>query len=122
MAAYNKNGKVVNIGDHVSCTAKVVSYTGSGSLATVTVQAPLDAGTFSIQANDATAVEQPNDASHTAVSLSGNFFGVKGDDLTVLGLVTAISGSGLTATLTVTLITSLLSITTASGNCTSDNV
>jgi hypothetical protein len=118
----NRNGGVVNVQDRVSITAKVVSYTGSGSLASVTVQAPLDAGTFVIKANDAFAVEQPSDSLHTAVSFEGNWYGVKGDDITVLGLVTAISGSSVNALLTVTLISSLTSITTAAGNCTSDNV
>jgi predicted extracellular nuclease len=121
-SALNKNGSPVNVGDHVSITAKVVSYTGSGSKASVIVQSPLDAGTYTIQANDAFAVEQPSDSLHTAVSFEGNWYGVKGDDITVLGLVTAISGSGVNALLTVTLISSLNSITTAAGNCTSDNV
>lgn len=49
----SKNGNTINVGDHVSLTAKVVSYTGSGSKAAVTAQAPLDSGTISIQANDA---------------------------------------------------------------------
>ena len=88
---FNKNGGVVNVGDHVSITAKVVSYTGSGSNAAVTAQAPLDSGTISIRANDANAVEQPSDSLHTAVSFGGNYYGVAGDDLTILGVVTAIS-------------------------------
>jgi hypothetical protein len=118
----SKNGGTINVGDHVSITAKVVSYTGSGSLATVTAQAPLDTGTISIKANDANAVEQQSDASHTAVSFGGNYYGVKGDDITVLGVCTAISGSGLNAILSVLLVSSLTTITTAAGNCTSDNV
>lgn len=122
MSAVNKNGGTVNVGDHVSIVAKVVSYTGSGSNAAVTAQAPLDSGTISIRANDANAVEQPSDSLHTAVSFGGNYYGVAGDDLTILGVVTAISGSGQFAKLTVTLVTSLTSITTFAGNCTSDNV
>ena len=118
----SKTGNTINVGDHVSVTAKVVSYTGSGSTASVVAQAPLDASTISIKANDANAVEQPSDALHTAVSFGGNWYGVKGDDLTVLGVVTAISGSGLNAILTVQLVSSLTSISTAAGNCTSDNV
>lgn len=118
----SKTGNTINVGDHVSITAKVVSYTSSGSKASVTAQAPLDASTISIQANDANAVEQPSDAAHTAVSFGGNYYGAAGDDITVLGLVTAISGSGVNAVLTVKLVSSLNSITTAAGNCTSDNV
>lgn len=118
----NKNGGTINVNDHVSITAKVVSYTGSGSLASVTLQAPLDPSTFVAQGNDCFAVEQLPDANHTVRSLLGNPYGVAGDDVTVLGVVTAISGSGLTAQLTVKLITSQSSITTSAGNCTSDNV
>lgn len=120
--AYNKNGNIINVGDRVSIVAKVVSVSGSGSLATVTVQSPLDTGTYSIQANDARAVEQPADSNHVARSLEGNAYGVAGDDISVLGLVTAISGSGIYATMTVKLITSQNSITTATGNAQSDNV
>lgn len=115
----NASGQTVSVNDHVSITAKVVSFTGSGATAVVTVQAPQDAGTFSIQGNDCFCVEQPADVSHTVRSLSGNAYGVKGDDITVLGLVTAISGSGQSALLTVKLISSLNSITTAAGNCNS---
>lgn len=115
----NKNGSTVSVNDSVSIVAKVVSYTGSGSKATVTAQAPFDASTVSIQANDANAVEQPSDANHTAVSFNGNFYGVKGDDITILGVVTAITGSGQNAVLTVKLVTSGNSISTAAGNTTS---
>jgi hypothetical protein len=114
----------------VSIVAKVVSVSGSGSLAAVTVQAPRDAGTFVIQANDAYAVQQyynskdSADASDTypAVSLDGKHYGAAYDDLTVMGVVSAISGSGQSAILTVTLKTSGNSIQTAAGNCNSDNV
>jgi hypothetical protein len=118
----NKNGGVVNVGDHVSIVAKVVSYTGSGSTASVTVQSPLDKSTYVIQANDCFAQTHLADTSHTAVSLQGRWYGVAGDDVTVLGVVTAISGSGINAVLSVQLISSLTTITTAAGNCSSDNV
>jgi hypothetical protein len=119
MSGINKNGGVVNINAHVSITAKVVSVSGSGSLATVVCQAPLDAGTFNIQANDAGAVQHPTDATHPAVSVDGKSYGLVGNDLTARGVVTAISGSGLSAILTVTLAVSGTSIVTAAGNVTS---
>jgi hypothetical protein len=127
----NRNGGVVSVGDSVSILGKVVSVSGSGSKATVTVQSPLDSGTYSIQANDANAVQQFYDGttttadsagSYPAVSLSGDHYGTAGDDLTVLGTVTAISGSGVNALLTVKLVTSGNSITTAAGNCNSGSV
>jgi hypothetical protein len=110
-------GDTVSVNDHVSIVAKVVSVSGSGSLASVTAQCPLDAGTVSIKANDANAVEQPVDNSHVARSFGGNAYGAAGDDITILGLVTAITGSGITAQMTVKLVSSLTSITTATGNC-----
>ena len=123
----NKNGKVINVNDAVSIVAKVASVSGSGSKATVTVQAPLDPGTFNIQANDAYAVQQEYDSTnpdalYPAVSIDGKHYGQAGDDLTALGVCTAISGSGLNAILTVLLKTSQTSINTAAGNCSSDNV
>lgn len=119
MSAINKNGFVVNVQDHVSIIAKVVSVSGSGSKATVTVQSPFDAGTYNIQANDANAVEHQTDASHVAVSFGGKPYGVSGNDITVLGLVTSISGSGQNAILSVLLVSSLTTIITAAGNVSS---
>jgi hypothetical protein len=127
MSAINKNGKAVNINDAVSIIGKVVSVSGIGSLASVTVQAPLDPGTFVIQSNDAYAVQQEYDSTspdalYPAVSIDGKHYGQAGDDLTALGVCTAIGGSGLSAILTVLLKTSQTSINTASGNVSSDNV
>jgi len=127
MSAINKNGKAVNINDAVSIIGKVVSVSGIGSRASVTVQAPLDPGTFVIQSNDAYAVQQEYDSTspdalYPAVSIDGKHYGQAGDDLTALGVCTAISGSGLNAILTVLLKTSQTSINTASGNVSSDNV
>jgi hypothetical protein len=119
--ATNKNGKAVSVNDHVSIIAKVVSVAGSGSLATVTAQAPRDVSTFNIQANDAAAVQQLADDSHPAVSIVGKRYGLAGDDITVLGVVTAITEAtfGQNAVLTVLLISSLASITTLAGNVSS---
>ena len=119
MSAYSKNGTVVKLNDHVSCVAKVVSLTGTGSLAVVTVQAPYDASTFTIVAHDAAAVQQLNDANHVALSVDGKSYGTAGDDLTARGVVTGISGSGQNAILTVKLAVSGNSINTAAGNVTS---
>lgn len=112
----NNNGGTVSVNDSVSIVAKVVSVSGSGSLATVTVQAPLDASTFNIVANDAAAVAHQADASHPARSINGAPFGLAGNDVTVEGVVTSISGSGQSAKLTVTLKSSGGSIVTAAGN------
>ena len=115
----SKNGNVVAVNAHVSIVGKVVSVSGSGSLSTVTVQAPYDASTFNIQANDAAAVQQLNDANHVALSVDGKSYGTAGDDLTARGVVTGITGSGQNALLTVKLSTSGNSITTAAGNVSS---
>jgi hypothetical protein len=119
MSAINRNGQVVGVGDYVTIIAQVVSYTGSGSLASVTVQAPLDPGTFVVQANDCEAVEHSNDSTHTCVSVNGKAYGVAGDLCTPRGQVTVVSGSGINAILTVKLSTSQTSINTAAGNCAS---
>ena len=111
----NKNAGTVNVGDHVSIVGKVVSFTGSGSKATVTVQSPqydYNGNTTSADSADL----------HAVLSLSGKHYGVAGDNITVMGRVTAISGSGVNAVLTVQLVTSQNSINTAAGNCNSDNV
>ena len=127
----NKNAGTVNVGDHVSIVGKVVSFTGSGSKATVTVQSPLDSGTYTIQGNDANSAQYDYNGNttsaasadlHAVLSLSGKHYGVAGDNITVMGRVTAISGSGVNAVLTVQLVTSQNSINTAAGNCNSDNV
>lgn len=127
----NKNGGTVSVGDAVSIIGKVVSVTNSGGKATVVVQSPLDSGTYSIQGDDATAVQQfyngnttvaDSSGAYPANSYYGDHYGAAGDDLTVMGLVTAISGSGVNAVLTVKLKTSQNSINTAAGNCNSDNV
>jgi hypothetical protein len=115
----DKNGVTVAVNAHVSIIAKVVSVSGSGSLATVVCQAPLDAGTFSIIAHDAAAVEHQTDASHVALSVDGKSYGLAGNDLTARGVVTGISGSGQNAVLTVKLAVSGNSINTAAGNVTS---
>jgi hypothetical protein len=119
MSAINKNGKAVNINDAVSIIGKVVSVSGSGSLASVTVQSPLDAGTYVIIAHDAGAVEHQTDASHVALSVDGKPYGLVDNDLTARGVVTSISGSGQNAILTVQLSVSGNSINTAAGNVTS---
>lgn len=107
----NIDGKTVSVNDQVSIIGKVVSVSGSGSLATVTVQFPLAASTNTAKGYDCQSVEFPVDGNHTARSIFGNAFGTAGDDITVMGTVTAISGSGITALLTVTLKSSGNSIT-----------
>ena len=119
MAAYDKNGVTVKVNAHVSIIGKVVSVSGTGSLASVVVQSPCDAGTYNIQANDAGAVEHQTDASHVALSVDGKSYGLVGNDLTVRGVVTGITGSGQSAILTVKLAVSGNSINTAAGNVTS---
>lgn len=113
----NKNGKSVAVNDQVSILAKVVSYTGSGSLASVTAQTPLAPSTIVVTANDCQSADHPLDASHTAVSIGGNYFGLSGNDLSILGVVTAISGAGITALLTVKLKNSGASVTVPAGAC-----
>lgn len=113
----NKNGSTVSVNDQVSILGSVVSYTGSGSLASVTVQTPLAPSTVVVTANDCQSVDHPLDSSHTAVSISGKYFGLSGNSVSILGVVTAISGSGITALLTVKLKSSSASIIVPAGAC-----
>jgi hypothetical protein len=114
----NINGKFVSVNDSVSILGKVVSVSGTGSLAVVTVQPPTApaSGQFNAKANDMEAVQHTVDASHPALSIDGKAFGLVDNDVSVLGVVTAISGSGQTASLTVTLKTSGASITVPAGS------
>jgi DNA/RNA endonuclease YhcR with UshA esterase domain len=122
MAAFNANGGVVVVGDRVTVRGKVQSYTGSGQTAAVVVETPWAATTFTASAYDMNAAFYSADASDTAISANGAHFGVAGQSVSVRGVVTAISGSGNTAILTVTLICSGLSVLVPSGACNSDGV
>jgi len=112
----NINGKSVSVNDSVSILGKVVSVSGTGSLATVTVQPPTApaSGQFNAKANDMSAVQ--TDPASPAISIWGKAFGTAGDDVSVLGVVTAITGSGQNASLTVTLKTSGASVTVPAGS------
>jgi hypothetical protein len=122
MSSFNIDGKVVNVNDRVSIIGQVVSVSGSGGLALVTVQPVNSIVNFVCQANDAQAVEHSADANHVATSINGKAFGATNDAVTVLGYVTSISGSGNQALLSVTLATSGFSISVNAGSVRSDNV
>jgi len=94
MAAFDLKGHTVNIGDQISIIG-VITAVGSGSNPTVTVQPPLSANTFTVNAQDITTYEgtAPGPARGNSV--------IVGNDCTTTGIVTGISGSGNTATLTV---------------------
>jgi hypothetical protein len=120
MSAFNQSGKQIFVGDQCSITALVVSTATFGStipsgLASVTCETSWSSATFVIQANDAEAVQHSNDAAHPALSITGKNYGAAQDQLSVLGTVTAITGSGETASLTVTLASSGLVITAPAG-------
>jgi len=113
MAAFDLKGTVVNVGARVSVIG-VITVVGSGSNPTVTVQPPLSASTFSTTAQDIRTTEgtAPGGALGNAVTV--------GNDCTATGRVTAVSGSGNTATLTVQLSVSGNSISVPSGACYTD--
>ena len=115
MAAFNSNGKVVSVGDRVSIRGTITTV-GSGSNPDVTIQPPLSASTFVAKARDIRTPEctAPGPAQGNAATV--------GNPCTATGLVTAVTGSGNTATLTVTLSDSGSSISIVAGACNSDNV
>ncbi len=120
MAAFSSTGKVINIGDRVSIIGLVVSIGGYEPTSAVFVQPPLSPSPFACQAYDIYVTEG---VQQTGSGIAKNNFFNPGDNCTVLGLVTAISGSGNYALLTVTMSNSGLSVSgIPSGACTSDNV
>lgn len=109
----SRNNVPVNLGDQVSILGAVVSVTGSApSTASILVNAQNAGGQFTCQANDCTALQHTTGA---AMSMNGKLFDA-GDRVTVNGRVTAISGSGLSASLTVLLDHSGMSVTVLAGS------
>jgi len=123
MPAYNQDGKVVNVNDRVSIGGQVVSFTGSGCIAQVTVQPTASIVNIVAQANDMQA-RQGSNVADVCTSISGKAFGTAGNPVTVLGYVTAITNPqfGNQALLSVTLATSGMSISVNAGSVRSDNV
>lgn len=115
MAAYSQTGKVVNVGDRVSIIGVISSVTSPvNENSSVVIQPPLSATTFTANALDVHVVESAgNGPSYGNLPTAGL-------DCTTTGVVTAIAGSGNTATLTVTLTTSGLSVSVPAGACISD--
>ncbi len=109
---FNYDGKVVSVNDQVTIMGSASVISGAGGTAIVTVLPLLTTSTFSAKANDMNAVQ---DTTGVATSISGKQFDV-GDRVSVLGTVTAVSGSGANASLTVTLATSRGSITVPAGS------
>jgi hypothetical protein len=107
----------------VSIGGQVISFTGSGSLALVTVQPLASIVTFVAQANDMQA-RQGSNVADLCKSISGKPFGTAGNPVTVLGYVTAITNPqlGNQAILSVVLTTSGLAISVNAGSVRSDNV
>jgi len=93
VSAFDLKGQVVNVGDQVSVLGYITAV-GSGSNPSVTIQPPLSASTFTVTAQ--------------------NLYTVEG---TARGVVTAISGSGNTAILTITLTASGIALSVPAGAC-----
>ena len=84
----------------------------------MTLETAWSPATYTAQANDSNSVEHFKDALHTALSFnSGKNYGAVGDHCTTLATVTAISGSGASASLTATLVTSGAVIIAPAGAC-----
>ena len=114
--AFNIDGKPVSVGDRVSAIAVITAVSGTGINTTLTLQPPLLSTTISVSILDIYTIE-----GISCGAAQGNP-AIVGNDCTVIGLVTAISGSGNTASLTVQLSRSGASVTLVSGGVHSDNV
>lgn len=97
MSAFNIDGKVIAVGDFVSIVGVISSVTGSGEFATVVVQPVFGTTTFNASPSDINTTEG------TACGAAAGNLPTAGNQCTVRGYVTAISGSGNSALLTVTL-------------------
>ena len=119
MAGLSRNGNLVNVNDQVTIMGSAVSITGTApSKAAVVVAEAYDGNQFTAQANDCSVVEPAPNTTNTAF-WGGNGFAA-GALVNVNGKVTSISGTGLSAQLTVTLDVSGLSITASAGSCNSN--
>jgi hypothetical protein len=98
------HGNIISIGSEVTMSGTVQSISGTGSKAMVTTIT--DAGdTVVAQANDCYAPQTEG----PAISICGKHFSV-GDRITIMGVVTAITGTGSAATLTTSLKSSSTSV------------
>src|SRR5208282_17040 len=106
-------GKVINVGDQVSIMGAVVSITGSApSTAAILIQEQYGVYQFTAHANDLTNALNTG----TGMGMNGFLF-TAADRVAANGRVTAISGSGQSAILTVILDHSGLSVIVSAGSC-----
>jgi hypothetical protein len=112
MSGTSYEGKPINVADQVSILGGVQSITGSApSTASVVLQG-IYGETFTVQARDCTSVQHTSGA---AMSKNGKLF-TTADRVTANGIVTAVTGSGVTAQVTVLLDESQLSVTVYAGS------
>src|ERR1700676_2067158 len=101
--ALSRNGNLVNIGDQVTIMGSAVSVTGAdSSTAAVVITEAYDGNQFTAQANDCSVSKQAPNSGSTGTGVGGCRFKA-GAYVNVNGQVTAVSGSGQSAQLTVTL-------------------
>ena len=122
MPALSRNGNLINVGDQVTIMGSAFSITGTNqSTALTVVTEAYDGNQFTVQAQDCSV---PKHAPAPNTSYAGDGVGFclfnVGSQVNVNGRVTAISGSGQSAQLTVTLDLSQLSITASAGACNSN--
>jgi hypothetical protein len=120
MSALSRNGNLVNVGDQVTIMGSAVSVTGAApSTAAVVIAEAYDGNLFTAQANDCSVPTQAPNTAYMGAGVGASNFNA-GSQVNVNGKVTAISGSGQSAQLTVTLDVSQLSITCTAGACNSN--
>jgi hypothetical protein len=112
MSAFNADGKVVGVADQVTIMGTCSVIAGTGPTATITVVSQYG-DTFNAQANDMASPVGTVGSPQMSFNDGNNF--TVGTPVSVVGVVTAVSGSGQNAQLTVTLVTSRSSITVSAG-------
>lgn len=109
------DGDNVRVGDQVTIMGHATSHTGTGSTASVTVTTLFN-DSITVPANNLFAPQTDG----VMISAAGKGF-TDADRVSVPGVVTAVSGSGQTAQLTVTLVGGT-SVTVSAGATNSNNV
>lgn len=110
--ATGKGGNTISVGEQVTINATVTAISGTGSKASVTAITDLG-DTVTAQANDCYGPQTEG----PAISICGKHFSV-GDKITIMGTVTAISGSGSTASVTTSLKSSSTAVAHSAGAAT----
>ena len=117
MSGVSYEGHAVNVGDQISVMGGVQSITGNAPYTALVALQDLYGQAFTVHANDVTAaLHALAPGAGVGLSMNGKNFDA-GDRVTANGVVTSVSGTGVTAQVTVLLDHSGLSVVVNAGSC-----